>query len=88
VEILVQLPDDLAQHSNPGREALEALVVQGYRAGTLSQYQASQLLGMTRFEFESFLKERDICDHAYGAPDLERDREVLEMLRARGLLKR
>ena len=88
MEILVQLPDDLVQHSNPGREALEALVVQGYQVGTLSQYQASQLLGMSRVEFESFLKQRDIYDHAYGSTDLERDREVLEMLRARGLLKR
>ncbi|HEY6251741.1 MAG TPA: hypothetical protein VI685_17425 [Candidatus Angelobacter sp.] len=39
MEIIVPLPDDLAQHPNPGREALEALVLQGYRAGTLSQAQ-------------------------------------------------
>ena len=46
VEIVVKLPDDLAQHPDPGREALEALVIQGYRAGSLSHYQASQLLGI------------------------------------------
>lgn len=78
MEIVVQLPDDLAQHPNPGREALEALVLQGFRAGTLSHYQASQLLGMSRFEFEGFLKDRDIFDYAYDAADLERDHQVLE----------
>lgn len=88
MEILVQLPDDLAQHPNPGREALEALVLQGYRVGTLSQFQASQLLDMSRIEFEAFLKERDIPDHAYGLEDFERDRETLKALRAKGLLQR
>ena len=86
MEIVVQLPDDLAQHPNPGREALEALVLQGYRAGTLSQHQAGQLLGMSRFKFEGFLKERDISDYAYDAADFERDRQVLKTLRAKGLL--
>jgi predicted HTH domain antitoxin len=85
MEIVVQLPDDLAQHSNPGREALEALVIQGYQAGTLSAYQASQLLGLSRFEFEGFLKDRNIFDHAYDIADLEQDRRVLEKLRSKGL---
>jgi predicted HTH domain antitoxin len=67
---------------------LGALVLQGYRTGTLSQYQASQLLGMSRFEFEGFLKDRAIFDNAYDIADLERDRQVLETLRAKGLLKR
>jgi predicted HTH domain antitoxin len=88
MEITVHLPDDLAQHPNPGREALEALVIEGYRAGTLSHYQASQLLDITRFEFDGFLKERNIEDHAYGLEDLEEDREVLRQLHAKGLLGR
>ena len=86
MEITVQLPDDLAAHPNPGREALEALVIEGYRAGTLSHYQASQMLGLDRFEFDGFLKERQIYDHAYDVEDLERDRETLHRLRAKGLL--
>jgi predicted HTH domain antitoxin len=88
MEIVVQLPDDLAQHSNPGREALEALVVQGYQAGTLSAYQARQLLGLSRFEFEGFLKDRNIFDHAYDIADLEQDRRLLETLRSKGLFRR
>jgi predicted HTH domain antitoxin len=86
MEITVHLPDDLAAHPNPGREALEALVIEGYRAGTLSHYQASQILGFDRFEFDGFLKERHIYDHAYDVEDLERDRETLHRLRAQGLL--
>jgi len=88
MEITVHLPDDLAQHANPGREALESLVIEGYRSGTLSHYQASQLLDVTRFEFDGFLKERNIEDHAYGLEDLEEDREALRQLQAKGLLRR
>jgi len=45
----VELPADLAQHANPGREALEALVIEGFRRGTLCLHQGSALLGMSRF---------------------------------------
>lgn len=88
MEITVHLPDDLAEHANPGREALEALVIEGYRAGTLSHYQASQMLDMNRFEFDGFLKERNIEDHAYGVEDLDEDLRVLCQLQDKGLLQR
>ena len=88
MEITVKLPDDLAQHPDPGREALEALVIEGYRSGALSHYQASQMLGISRFEFDGFLKERNIYEHAYDTEDLEQDRETLRQLQSKGLLKR
>ena len=88
MEIIVKLPDDLAQHADPGREALEALVVEGYRSGALSHYQASQMLGMSRIAFDGFLKERNIFDHAYDVEDLKQDQETLRQLRDNGLLKR
>lgn len=87
MQITVQLPDDLSQHPNPGREALEALVIVGYRDGKLSQHQASRLLGLSRFEFDGFLKERHIYDHAYDLEDLEEDRETFRQLQAKGLLR-
>ena len=86
MEITVKLPDDVAQHANPGREALEALVIEGYRSGTLSPYQARQLLGMGRIEFEDFLKARNIAEYAYGLEDLEQDEETLRQLESKGLL--
>jgi len=44
---------------------------------------ASAVIGT---EFDGFLKERQIYDHAYDVEDLERDRETLHRLRAQGLL--
>lgn len=85
--ITVQLPDDLAQHSDPGREALEALAIEGYRSQALSHHQAAQLLDMTRFEFEGFLKSREVFEHAYGPNELLEDIASLRELRAKDLLK-
>jgi hypothetical protein len=36
MEITVQLPGDLSQHPDPGREALESLVIEGYRSRAFS----------------------------------------------------
>ena len=86
MQIVIQLPDDLADRPNPGREALEALAIEGYRSGSLSHHQASRLLGIDRFEFEGFLKERQVLDHAYDVEDLNRDIETMRRLRAKGLI--
>jgi len=37
---------------------------------------------MTRFEFDGFLKDRGIYDHAYSVEDLGRDLETLGRLEA------
>jgi predicted HTH domain antitoxin len=58
MQITVELPDDIAEHADPGREALEQLAIEGYRSGSLTHHQASQLLGLSRFEFDDFLKKR------------------------------
>jgi predicted HTH domain antitoxin len=83
MKITVELPDDVAQHPDPGREALEALAIEGYRSGALSHHQAGQLLGLSRFEFDGFLKARKIYDHAYDVEDLNRDLEDLRKFEAR-----
>jgi hypothetical protein len=57
MQITVELPDDLAEHANAAREALEAFAVEGYRSGALSAYQTRLLLGFeTRYELDGFLK--------------------------------
>jgi predicted HTH domain antitoxin len=86
MQITVELPDDITRHPDPGREALEALTVEGYRSGALTHHQASQLLGMSRFEFDDFLIEHKVYEHAYSIDDLEQDLEDLEELRAQGML--
>ena len=42
----------LLRRSDPGREALEALVITGYRSEKFTHHQAARLLGLTRFEFD------------------------------------
>ena len=70
----VQLPDDLAQHSNPAREALEALAIGGYRSGALSFYQTRLLLGFeTHHELDGFLTDHEVWEHAYTVEDLQND---------------
>ena len=83
MEITVELPNDLAQHEDPSREALEALAIAGYRSGKLSHFETSRLLGFTsRFELDGFLKSRNILEHAYDVEDLEMDLETLRKLEA------
>ncbi len=86
--ITVELPDDLATHADPAREALEALALEGYRSGSLTAHQAGSLLGMHRFEFEGFLKARGVPDHAYDVDDLHHDIAVMDKLDHAGLLGR
>lgn len=81
MQIMVELPDDIVQHADPGREALERLAIEGYRAGKLTHHQASQLLSLTRFEFDQFLVQHNIYEHAYSTEDLDRDLADLEKLR-------
>lgn len=88
MKITVELPEDLAQRPDPGRQALEALAVEGYRSGALTHYQARQLLHLSRFEFEAFLKARHIYDHAYDVEDLEQDLATLETLESTGRMPR
>ncbi len=83
MQITVELPNDLTQRPNPARAALEALAIAGFRAGTLTAFQAAQLLSFgSRFEFERFLKERGIDDHSYSVADLDDDMETLRKLDA------
>ncbi|MGI8989968.1 MAG: UPF0175 family protein [Bryobacteraceae bacterium] len=88
MQITVELPDDIARHPDPGRAALEALAIEGYRSEKLTHHQAAQLLGLTRFEFDGFLNDRQIYDHAYSIEDLDRDLATLRELEEKGLLPR
>ena len=88
MKITVELPDDVAQRPDPGRQALEALAIEGYRSGALTHYQASQLLQVSRLEFDALLKSRNIEEHAYDVEDLEQDLETLDRLEASGLMRR
>ncbi len=84
MKITVDLPDDVAQRPDPGREALEAFAIEAYRSGALTHYQASQLLRVSRLEFEALLKTRNVEEHAYDVEDLAEDLETLDRIEASG----
>ena len=84
MQITVDLPNNFEQHPDPARETLEAVAVAGYRSGKLTAFQARRILGfVSRFEFEAFLKDRGILDHAYGTDDLKEDLNALADLAGR-----
>ena len=85
MRITLDVPDDVAAglaasgHDVP-RAALEALAVEGYRTGTLTQAQVRRLLGyQTRAEVDGFLKQHEVWLE-YTLDDLERDHEALRRL--------
>jgi predicted HTH domain antitoxin len=88
MKITVELPDDVARRPDPGREALEALAIEGYRSGALTHHESGQLLQLSRLEFEALLKRRKVDDHAYDVEDLEQDLATLERLEANGPIRR
>ncbi len=88
MKITVELPGDIAQRPDPGRQALEALAIEGYRSSALTHYEASQLLQLSRIELDALLKRHNVDDHAYDVEDLEQDLETLERLEASGLMHR
>ena len=82
--IAVDLPEDIAKRLESAwrdlsRGALEAVAVEGYRDGTLSREQVGRVLGLSFWETEAFLKERQAY-LAYDEQDLEQDRRDLDRL--------
>ena len=74
----LDLPDDISEAlegrwSNLPRQALEALAVEGYRTGALSENQVQRLLGLeSRFQVHAILKDHRV-PLRYTQSDLEDD---------------
>jgi len=79
MQITVELPEDIAGHTDPGREALEALAVQGYRSQKLSQHDVGKLLGLSRMRTEEFLA-RHVDLYDYSTEELEAEAKLLKRL--------
>jgi predicted HTH domain antitoxin len=83
MQITVQLPDDIAEHQNSGREALEALALEGYRSRQLGNGQLRRMLGFsTPMQVHEFLKQHGIYLN-YSMEDLEKDMASLNPVQKR-----
>ena len=78
MKVTIQLPEDIsaaleAQWDNVPRRSLEAIAVEGYRTGGLTEAQVRRLLELdTRFQVHALLKEHHV-PLRYTEADLEDD---------------
>ena len=84
MNLTVEIPDDIAARLNAAdgdlsRRALEALALEEYRSGHLSENALCRMLGFTRYELDGFLKAHDIWID-FTVEDLRRDVATLERL--------
>ncbi len=84
MEITIRIPDDLARTLTGAggdltRRTLEALAIDGFRRGSLTQLQVGQLLGLSRIETEDFLA-RTVDLYDYDPGELDREARAFEKL--------
>ncbi len=84
MNVTLRIPDELAerlsaQGADLERRALEAFALAEYQAGRLFESDLCQMLDLSRYELDGFLKQRGIF-HDYTLADLERDQETLDRL--------
>ena len=78
MQVTIDLHDDISkalegQWPDLNRQALEAIAVEGYRTGALTESQVRRLLGLeSRFDVHAFLKEHRV-PLRYTASDVEDD---------------
>ncbi len=85
MRIVLDIADDMAaqlsqQGQDLARTLLEAIALEGYRSGKLTEAEVRQLLGyQTRMEVDGFLKEHGIYLE-YTLEDLERESAIGDRL--------
>ena len=85
--VTLDIPDEIAaQFAAPGQEisraAVEAVAIEGYRSGKLTQLQVGQLLRLSRIQTEGFLASH-VDLHDYSTEELEAEADLLHKLRHR-----
>jgi hypothetical protein len=61
MEVMLQIPDDIAIHltqagGNLSRRALEGFALEELKSGRISEVQVRRMLGLERMELDGFLK--------------------------------
>lgn len=83
MEVTLRIPDDVAKRlsaagGDVSRRALEALALEGYREQTLTLYQISEMLGLSRIETEDFLGQHHVPLAVIDEADLDREAALFE----------
>jgi len=88
MQITVNIPDELARQvasegDDPARVALEAIALEGYRAGRLSESAVRRVLGFdSRMQVHAFLNQHGLYLH-YDLEDLEKDSQTSDQFLSR-----
>jgi len=85
MQLAIELPEDIAEDlrakwKDLPRHALEAIALEGYRSGALTESQVRRVLGFeTRLEVNSFLRDRGVY-YNYSPSELDQEIETNERL--------
>ena len=84
IRIAVDLPEDIAKRletawRDVSRGTLGAVALEGYRDGALTRDQVVRILGLSFWDTEAFLKERQTY-LSYHEDDVEQDRRDLDRI--------
>lgn len=81
MELTLQIPDDIAAQfdGDLGRQALEALAIEGYRSEKLSLGQVAEMLGISVYEADGLIKENGI-EGQLTLEELNEQRQTLDAL--------
>jgi predicted HTH domain antitoxin len=88
MEVTLHIPDDIAKRlsaagGDVSRRALEAIALEGYREHTLTLYQISEMLGLSRVETEDFLGQHHIPLAVIDEAELDREAALFEAVSRR-----
>jgi predicted HTH domain antitoxin len=83
MEVTLRIPDDIAKRlsaagGDVSRHVLEAVAVEAYREQTLTLYQVSEMLGLSRIETEDFLGQHHVPLAVIDEADLDREAALFE----------
>ena len=87
MRVAIELPEDVAQDlrakwQDLPRHTLEAVAIEGYRSGALTESQVRRVLGFeTRWQVNSFLRERGVY-YNYTPSEIDQEIDANERLLA------
>lgn len=84
MDVTLRIPDAVARRLSAAggdisRRTLEALALEGYRDQTLTLYEVSEMLGLSRVQTEDFLGQHHVPLSAIAGADLDREAAVFDV---------